>query len=44
VPNDTPYCDDETCCNLVCEVEYFCCVGNWDEYCAALAEVLNCDG
>jgi len=44
VPNDTPFCDDETCCNLVCEVEYFCCVGNWDEYCAALAEVLNCDG
>jgi hypothetical protein len=38
VANDTPYCDDEGCCNFVCQIEFFCCVGNWDEYCAALAE------
>ncbi len=44
VPNETPYCNDATCCNLVCEVEYFCCIGSWDEYCAALAVSLNCDG
>ncbi len=39
-PHETPFCNDADCCNLVCGIEYFCCVGNWDEYCAALAEAI----
>lgn len=30
----TPACDDETCCELVCACDSFCCDGLWDEDCA----------
>lgn len=40
VPNNTPYCDDEACCNLVCQIEIFCCLGEWDSVCVEIAELL----
>ncbi len=39
-PNPTPYCSDEACCSLVCQIEFFCCVGAWDQYCADIAQAL----
>jgi hypothetical protein len=32
-PDGTPDCNDETCCNLVCEVDAFCCDTAWDSLC-----------
>jgi hypothetical protein len=36
-----PGCVDETCCNVVCAIDPFCCENEWDEGCVALAEA-NC--
>ena len=35
----TPMCDDAACCALVCAVDPYCCGGQWDEACAALAHI-----
>ena len=43
IPNGTPGCDDEICCDLVCQTLPFCCVVEWDEECAAAAPDL-CQG
>ncbi|MHC5006859.1 MAG: hypothetical protein ACYTGF_05810, partial [Planctomycetota bacterium] len=32
--NGTPGCDDEDCCNLVCDLDPFCCETSWDGICA----------
>ena len=34
-------CQDEDCCNLVCNIDGFCCDSEWDNICATLA-VDNC--
>ncbi len=36
----TPFCDDADCCNIVCEVDPFCCDVCWDSPCAGQAEDL----
>ena len=40
--NGTPFCDDETCCSVVCAVDAFCCENQWDSICAQFAAEL-CD-
>ena len=37
VPNFTPKCDDETCCDAVCAQDSFCCDAEWDLVCAGMA-------
>ena len=32
-PKLTPSCDDESCCNAVCEIDPFCCSNEWDGLC-----------
>jgi len=32
--NGTPGCEDETCCNIVCSIDPFCCDSEWDGICA----------
>ena len=32
--NGTPGCDDAACCNLVCDLDPYCCEVAWDEMCA----------
>ncbi|MEE8154108.1 MAG: hypothetical protein V3T53_04000, partial [Phycisphaerales bacterium] len=32
-----PGCQDEECCNLVCDVDPACCEAEWDDFCAGLA-------
>lgn len=32
--NGTPGCEDEACCELVCDIDPFCCTGIWDALCA----------
>ena len=32
-----PGCNDDTCCNLVCNLDPFCCLAGWDSMCANLA-------
>jgi hypothetical protein len=34
VPHATPFCDDRTCCDLVCAFDPFCCDTEWDAICA----------
>ncbi len=36
-PFGEPFCNDETCCNVVCAIDPSCCQTNWDTGCAALA-------
>lgn len=36
---NTPMCDDAACCNAVCAIDPYCCGGEWDEACAALAHI-----
>lgn len=38
--HSTPGCLQPQCCDLVCEVDDFCCIGSWDEFCVELAEGL----
>ncbi|MCH7720220.1 MAG: hypothetical protein IH988_04420 [Planctomycetes bacterium] len=40
IPNDTPGCDDEKCCLLVCFSNVFCCEQPWGPGCVELAEAL----
>ncbi|TVQ57858.1 MAG: hypothetical protein EA377_00545, partial [Phycisphaerales bacterium] len=35
--NDTPFCDDATCCAQVCADDPFCCDTSWDGICASTA-------
>ncbi|MEE9130664.1 MAG: hypothetical protein V3T84_11650 [Phycisphaerales bacterium] len=39
-PNDTPGCAISECCNLVCDVDAFCCFVIWDTPCADAAQQL----
>ncbi|MCH2161744.1 MAG: hypothetical protein MK085_07705 [Phycisphaerales bacterium] len=32
-PNNTPYCDDQDCCEAICAVDPFCCETAWDQLC-----------
>ncbi len=40
VPHDTPGCSDQDCCQTVCESDLFCCMVEWDQFCADAAD--NC--
>ena len=35
--HDTPWCNDEACCEAICGIDIFCCDVRWDEFCAASA-------
>jgi hypothetical protein len=35
--NGTPGCEDEACCELVCDLDPFCCTSMWDGVCAGHA-------
>jgi len=37
-PNMTPGCDDADCCNLICDIDPWCCDNRWDSICAGAAE------
>ena len=37
VPNGTPGCNNEDCCNLICDIDPFCCDAEWDSICAGEA-------
>jgi Pregnancy-associated plasma protein-A len=32
-PHDTPFCDEEACCDAVCVIDEFCCDFEWDGFC-----------
>jgi hypothetical protein len=34
VAKGTPFCDDASCCTLVCSFDPFCCTNSWDQLCA----------
>ncbi len=36
VPNGTPGCDAQFCCETVCDADPFCCEVEWDQICADL--------
>jgi hypothetical protein len=36
-PHEGPGCDDEVCCNLVCEILDLCCAVGWEQDCADIA-------
>ena len=40
---NAPYCADETCCDLVCSADPFCCNTAWDLFCVDRAAA-NCPG
>jgi hypothetical protein len=42
-PHDTPYCSDQACCELVCEVSPPCCSTAWDQACVNIA-IQKCEG
>ena len=37
-------CSDQTCCEMVCALDAYCCKVVWDEACAALANQSGCCG
>jgi hypothetical protein len=37
-PHPQPFCNDAACCAAVCDVDPFCCITNWDSFCAAAAD------
>ena len=37
-PHETPGCLQPGCCDVVCEIDDFCCVDAWDEACVKIAE------
>ena len=41
VSHPTPGCDTPVCCALVCAIDQFCCLTQWDSQCAFIAQV-NC--
>ncbi len=40
--NGTPGCNDEACCQAVCECDPFCCDDEWDEMCAGQGLTGDC--
>ncbi|MBL9119270.1 MAG: trypsin-like peptidase domain-containing protein [Phycisphaerae bacterium] len=40
VAHNTPFCNDESCCNAVCAVDAFCCNNQWDSLCVSEAQTL----
>lgn len=42
--NFTPFCNDESCCEAVCQSDPFCCDGSWDDFCASIARSLGNPG
>ena len=44
VANQTPGCEDQTCCERVCAVDSFCCDSAWDATCVGLAATGCFDG
>lgn len=38
--NGTPGCNDEFCCNIICEIDPLCCYVDWDLNCANAASEL----
>lgn len=44
VANGTPFCEDATCCALICAGDAFCCDVEWDQFCAnaAIAQCAGC--
>ncbi len=37
-PGDrAPFCSDETCCQLICGIDAYCCAIHWDQICADYA-------
>lgn len=44
-PGPGPGCGDQTCCNLICSLDPFCCNNYWDSNCATLNTFTSvCDG
>jgi hypothetical protein len=43
-PRFAPFCNDGECCDAVCQIDPFCCEGQWDEFCAATARQLGNPG
>lgn len=43
VANGSPSCDDQYCCETVCEFDQYCCLVDWDDQCAQEAAQL-CTG
>jgi hypothetical protein len=41
-PSNGPFCDDEACCEAMCEIDPFCCNVAWDELCATQAATVVC--
>ena len=41
-PHTRPFCNDATCCDLVCDMMPYCCEVEWSDNCAGLAEA-NCE-
>lgn len=35
--HDTPFCNQRTCCDLVCAIDSFCCNNHWDSVCVGEA-------
>ena len=42
VANNSPHCDDEACCETVCQLDPFCCNTAWDGVCASTAAAECC--
>lgn len=36
--HETPFCDNVACCELVCELDKFCCENHWDGFCVEEAQ------
>ncbi|HMN95896.1 MAG TPA: lectin-like protein [Phycisphaerales bacterium] len=41
-PNGTPGCEIVSCCNVLCDLDPFCCLASWDSFCADAAAI-QCD-
>lgn len=41
VGNGTPFCNNRTCCELVCESDPACCAQSWDGACASHAAAID---
>ena len=42
VDTGNPGCEDVECCVLVCNIDPFCCLVNWDQQCANIAINIGC--